>query len=118
MGGVLIREGEVPAEPVSPARQEPRPPESGQRHNRINPRLCARKELTMADAIIDLVGPDELPMISSLYNQIFRPARDIESFRRRFRGRYNVLMLIARIDDNPVGFFIGFELKPDVFFAW
>ncbi len=72
----------------------------------------------MADAIVDLVGPDELPLISTLYNQIFRPARDVESFRRRFRGRYNVLMLVARLDDKPVGFFIGFELKPDVFFAW
>ena len=72
----------------------------------------------MADAIIDLVGPDEIPMITSLYNQIFRPARDLESFRRRFRGRYNVLMLVARLDDKPVGFFIGFELKPDVFFTW
>jgi GNAT superfamily N-acetyltransferase len=72
----------------------------------------------MADAIIDLVGPDELPLISTLYNEIFRPSRDVESFRRRFRGRYNVLMLVARLDDKPVGFFIGFELKPDVFFAW
>jgi GNAT superfamily N-acetyltransferase len=72
----------------------------------------------MADAIIDLVGPEELPLISNLYNKIFRPAREVESFRRRFRGRYNVLMLIARINDEPVGFFIGFELKPDVFFSW
>ena len=72
----------------------------------------------MADAIIDLVGPDELPLISSLYSQIFRPGRDVESFRRRFRGRYNVLMLIARLGDRPVGFFIGFELKPTVFFSW
>jgi GNAT superfamily N-acetyltransferase len=77
-----------------------------------------RKEQAMADAIIDLVGADELPLISKLYNQIFRPGRDIESFRRRFRGRYNVLMLVARLNDQPVGFFIGFELKPDVFFAW
>jgi len=72
----------------------------------------------MADAIIDLVGPEDLPVISSLYNQIFRPARDLESFKRRFRGRYNILMLIARIEDHPVGFFIGFELKPTVYFAW
>jgi GNAT superfamily N-acetyltransferase len=72
----------------------------------------------MADAIIDLVGPEDLPLIAKLYNQIFRPARDLESFRRRFRGRYNVLQLIARLDDRPVGFFLGFELKPNVFFAW
>jgi GNAT superfamily N-acetyltransferase len=72
----------------------------------------------MADAIIERVGPEELPVIAHLYNQIFRPSRDVESFRRRFRGRYNVLQLVARVDDQPVGFFLGFELKPAVFFAW
>ena len=45
----------------------------------------------MADAIIDMVGQDDLPLIVELYNQIFRPAKDVDSFRRRFRGRYNVL---------------------------
>lgn len=72
----------------------------------------------MADAIIEMAGPEDIPAICSLYNQIFRPARDIESFRKRFRGRYNVLMLVARLQDRPVGFFIGFELKPGVFYAW
>jgi GNAT superfamily N-acetyltransferase len=72
----------------------------------------------MADAIIDMVGPEDLPVISQLYNQIFRPPRDVESFIRRYRGRYNVLQLIARLDNRPVGFFLGFELKPTVFFAW
>jgi GNAT superfamily N-acetyltransferase len=72
----------------------------------------------MADAIIELVGPEDMPVISSLYNQIFRPLRDADSFKRRFRGRYNVLMLVARLHDQPVGFFLGFELKPTVFFAW
>jgi GNAT superfamily N-acetyltransferase len=72
----------------------------------------------MADAIVDLVGPDDLPIIAKLYNQIFRPGRDVESFRRRFQGRFNVLHLIARMDDRPVGFFLGFELKPTVYFAW
>jgi len=72
----------------------------------------------MADAIIDIVGPDELPEICELYNQIFRPPRDVESFRRRFRGRYNVLQLVARLKDRPVGFHLGFELKPTVYFAW
>ena len=72
----------------------------------------------MADAIIDLAGPEDLPIIVKLYNQIFRPSRDLESFHRRFRGRYNVLHLIARLDDRPVGFFLGFELKPTVYFAW
>src|SRR5438132_13835112 len=77
-----------------------------------------RESRPMADAIIDIVGPEELPLIVQLYGQIFRPPRDIESFHRRYRGRYNILQLIARVDDKPVGFFLGFELKPGVFFAW
>ena len=72
----------------------------------------------MADAVIDMLGPEDLPVVVNLYNQIFRPFRDVESFRRRFMGRYNVLELLARIKDQPVGFFLGFELKPNVFFAW
>jgi GNAT superfamily N-acetyltransferase len=72
----------------------------------------------MADAIIELVGPNDLPEIVKLYNQIFRPARDLDSFHRRFRGRYNTLQLLARLGPRPVGFFLGFELKPTVYFAW
>jgi GNAT superfamily N-acetyltransferase len=72
----------------------------------------------MADAIIDLVGPEDLPIIVELYNQMFRPPRDLEMFRRRYRGRYNILQLIARVEGHAVGFFLGFELKPTVFFAW
>ena len=72
----------------------------------------------MADAVIEMVGPEDLPVIVQLYNQIFRPPRDLESFRRRYRGRYNILQLVARLQDRPVGFFLGFELKPTVFFAW
>ena len=72
----------------------------------------------MADAVIDVVGVEELPTIVGLYNQIFRPTRTLESFRRRYLGRYNVLQLVARIGDKPVGFFLGFELKPDTYYAW
>ena len=72
----------------------------------------------MADATIDVLGVDELPLIVDLYNQIFRPARDAESFQRRYLGRYNVLQMVARVKDRPAGFFLGFELKPDTFFAW
>ena len=72
----------------------------------------------MADTVIDVVGPDELPLVVELYNQIFRPARTLDSFQRRFLGRHNPLLLLARLADRPVGFFLGFELKPDTFFAW
>jgi len=79
-----------------------------------------RREETsaMADAVIDLVGPEDLPEIVDLYNHIFRPPRDLESFRRRFQGRYNTLLMIARVKNQPVGFSLGFELKPTVFFGW
>ena len=72
----------------------------------------------MADAIIDIVGPEDLPLLVGLYNQIFRPHRDIESFRRRYLGRHNILQMLARVGDLPVGFALGFELKPSVFFCW
>lgn len=72
----------------------------------------------MADAIIDVVGQDDLPLIVELYNQIFRPHRQADSFQRRYLGRHNVVQLVARVGDRPVGFFLGFELKPDVFFSW
>lgn len=72
----------------------------------------------MADAVIDTVDQDDLPLIVDLYNQVYRPPRTVEAFRRRYLGRYNVLQLVARLNDQPVGFFMGFELKPDVFFAW
>jgi GNAT superfamily N-acetyltransferase len=72
----------------------------------------------MADAVIDIVGPEELPLVVELYNQIFRPGRNVESFQRRYLGRHNILQLVAQVDNRPVGFFLGFELKPRVFFAW
>jgi GNAT superfamily N-acetyltransferase len=72
----------------------------------------------MADAIIDLLGIEDLPVIVQLYNQIFRPPRDVEHFQRRYLGRYNVLQMVARLGDRPAGFLLGFELKPRVFFLW
>jgi GNAT superfamily N-acetyltransferase len=72
----------------------------------------------VADAVIDVVGMDDLPVIVELYNQIFRPPRTVDSFVRRYRGRTNVLQMIARVEDKPVGIFLGFELKPNTFFAW
>ena len=72
----------------------------------------------MADAVIDIVGPEGLPVIIQLHNQIFRPSRDHESFERRYLGRHNVLQMVARLDDLPVGYLLGFELKPAVFFAY
>lgn len=72
----------------------------------------------MADAKIDIVGPGEIPLVADLYSRVFRPPHEPAFFRRRFQGRHNVLMLVASTGGHPVGFFLGFELKPTVFFAW
>ena len=72
----------------------------------------------MANAKIDVVGQAELPMIAEIYSQIFKPAHNAEFFKRRFLGRYNPLILTASVDGQAVGFFVGFELKPQVFFIW
>jgi GNAT superfamily N-acetyltransferase len=72
----------------------------------------------MAQADISVVTEQQLPMIVELYNQVFRPAETEEYFRRRFQGRYNVLVMMASLDNRPVGFTIGFELKPFVFYNW
>jgi GNAT superfamily N-acetyltransferase len=72
----------------------------------------------MANAKVDIVGLSDLPLIYDLYNQIFKPAREAGFFKRRFLGRHNDLILIASLDERPIGFFLGFELKPNTFFAW
>ena len=72
----------------------------------------------MAQADISVVTEQQLPMIVELYNQIFRPIENEDYFRRRFQGRYNVLVMLASLDNRPVGFTIGFELKPFVFYNW
>ena len=72
----------------------------------------------MANAKIDIVSPNEIPVIAGLYSQMYRPTKDAEFFRRRFLGRYNPLMILASMDENPVGFYLGFELKPSTFYAW
>lgn len=59
-----------------------------------------------------------LPQAVDLYNDVFRPKREIDYFKRRFLGRYNALTLLARVDDRPAGFWIGMELKPAMFYHW
>jgi GNAT superfamily N-acetyltransferase len=72
----------------------------------------------MADVIVDLIAPDDVSVVVSLYNQIFRPPRDEEEFLRRYLGRHNVVQMVARLESRAVGFAIGFELKPRVFYLW
>lgn len=74
----------------------------------------------MSETLIETVGPDQLQLITNLFNQIFRQNRTLNSFERRFQGRHNLLLMLARREETgePMGFYIGFELKPTVFYAW
>ena len=72
----------------------------------------------MAEVVIDVVDPEGLPEIVEMFNDIIRPPRQLETFRRRFQGRHNVLQLVARRNETPVGFFLGYEMKPDTYYAW
>lgn len=72
----------------------------------------------MTDAIIDRLSPTDVDTAAHLYNQIFRPTQDAEWIRRRIEGRRNVLIQVARIGHDAVGFYIGFEHKPDTLFTW
>ena len=50
----------------------------------------------MADVIVDLLAPDDVSVVVSLYNQVFRPARGEDDFHRRYLGRHNVVQMVAR----------------------
>lgn len=67
---------------------------------------------------IDLIDPTDTKLITHLHNSMFRPERSEDSFRRRFLGRHNVLILVASLKNDAIGFYIGFELKPSVHFGW
>ncbi len=72
----------------------------------------------MPDIVIDLVDPADTQLLAHLYNQIFRPERSAESLARRYRGRQDVLIMVARYENDAVGFYAGFDLKQGVHFAW
>ena len=72
----------------------------------------------MSEAVIEVVGADQLPLIVEMFNKIFRPSKTLETFQRRYQGRHNVLQLVAKVDGEPAGFFLGYELKPDTYYAW
>ncbi len=52
----------------------------------------------MAQADIIIADERLLPEAVELYNAMFRPKREVDFFKRRFMGRYNV-----RDDAGPAG---------------
>ena len=72
----------------------------------------------MADATIDRINPADLDLVTHLYNTMFRPEQDEAWIARRLEGRMKPLVQVARIDDDAVGFYVGYELKPNTHYTW
>lgn len=72
----------------------------------------------MADATIDRINPADLDTITHLHNSIFRPERERHWIERFLKGRHNVLVQVARIGSDAVGFYIGMELRPSTHQGW
>lgn len=72
----------------------------------------------MTNSKIHVVGPGEYQLICDLYNEIFRPAADVAYLQLRLKHRHNVLTLVAELDERPVGFSCGYELRPSTYYTW
>ena len=72
----------------------------------------------MANAEIMPLGMDDLPLVVDLYNEIFRPGREHHFFIHRMGSRHNPLILLAQIEKRPVGFVLGYEVKPSTYYCW
>lgn len=72
----------------------------------------------MAQAEIIIADEPLLPEAVSVYNEVFRPKQDIAYFKRCLLGHYNTLVLIARVDERPVGMWVGYEDRPGLFRHW
>ena len=72
----------------------------------------------MADATIDRINPTDLDLVTHLYNSMFRPEQSAEWIARRLEGRMKPLVQVARIENDAVGFYVGYELKPSTHYTW
>lgn len=72
----------------------------------------------MANAKIIAVGTGDYPLFADLYSQIFSPPQDEKYIARRFQGRNNVSMMVALLDERPVGIAAGYELRPTTYYCW
>jgi ribosomal protein S18 acetylase RimI-like enzyme len=72
----------------------------------------------MEPAEIIQAGSGDHELIVGMYNQLITPPRTVASLRRRLEGRRHVLLLIARLEQSPVGFLVALELKPDTHRLW
>jgi GNAT superfamily N-acetyltransferase len=72
----------------------------------------------MADATIDRINPTDVGTITHLYNSIFRPERDAAWIERRLEGRHHLMVAVASNENDAVGFYVGYEVKPNTHQGW
>lgn len=63
------------------------------------------------------VGPAELPLLEVLRETIFSEYahQTLSTMEQALDGKKNVLMLIAHLEGNPIGFKVGCEYRPGVY---
>ncbi|MFQ5592419.1 MAG: GNAT family N-acetyltransferase [Phycisphaerae bacterium] len=71
----------------------------------------------MTSVKIDIVGPGEYALLCELYSSVFRPPVDVAFFERRLR-HHKALLMVAELDQRPVGFSCGYELRPTTYYSW
>lgn len=72
----------------------------------------------MSQAEIIIADDALLPEAVEVHNEVFRPRQELAYFKRHLLGRYNTLVLIARVHERPVGMWIGYEDRPGLFRHW
>lgn len=72
----------------------------------------------MSQAEIIIADDAMLPEAVEVHNEVFRPRQEIAYFKRHLLGHYNTLVLIARVNERPVGMWIGYEDRPGLFRHW
>ena len=72
----------------------------------------------MSESKIDILGLGDIPLVIDLYNRIYHPRRDETYFQDRLADRRNVVIFAAIVNEHPIGFFLGYEERPGVFFEW
>lgn len=90
------------------------------RHERARglQRKMVTEDTALAQAEIIIADDALLPEAVDVYNEVFRPKQDIAYFKRFLLGHYNTLVLIAKVNERPVGMWVGYEDRPGLFRHW
>jgi GNAT superfamily N-acetyltransferase len=69
------------------------------------------------DVLEKLPDDDVIKEILSVANKVLKPI-SLETFKAKLIGKKHPLLLLCRIENQIVGFKIGFETSPTTFYSW